>query len=135
MYILLYNRPSKDGYVITPNAGSAPILSAPASISESGFSQFNSFLRRSSAAFIGDVSRVRQGNLIGSSISEEPLDLTSANDEHNVSNTEMTRASIQPGVNIFQKEGLKCRGNLLNTVNGSFTAATRGGLLSPPTYK
>ena len=43
---------------------------------------------------------------------------------------EMTSARIPSGTNIFQKEGLKARGNLLNTINGNFTAATRSGLLS-----
>ena len=63
------------------------------------------------------------------------MDLTSTDDGHNTANTEMKKAAIQPGVNMFQKEGLKCRGNLLNTVNGNFTAATRGGLLSSSTFK
>ena len=49
----------------------------------------------------------------------------------NAENAEMTSsARIPPGTNIFQKEGLKARGNLLNTINGNFTAATRSGLLS-----
>ena len=39
--------------------------SAPVSKPDGGNSQFNLFLRRSSAAFIGDFSHVKPGGIIG----------------------------------------------------------------------
>ena len=67
-----------------------------------------------------------------SSIPEENSDSMISDKDHGGSVSTMRRASIQPGVNIFQKEGMMSRGNLLSTVNGNFTAATRTGLLSNP---
>ena len=58
-------RPNTEVHSTISNPGNTQSLSAPGEISKSGFSQFNSFLRRSSAAFIGDVSHVRQGNRTG----------------------------------------------------------------------
>ena len=70
-----------------------------------------------------------------SSIPEENSDLMASDKDLSGSSSTMRRASIQAGVNIFQKEGMKSRGNLLSTVNGNFTAATRTGLLSNPRFQ
>ena len=58
-------RPNTEVQRTISDPGNTQTLSAPVEMSKSGFSQFNSFLRRSSAAFIGDVSRLRHGNLTG----------------------------------------------------------------------
>ena len=65
-----------------------------------------------------------------SSIPEESSETMSSDIGQNGASPGMRRGSLQPGANMFQKEGMKSRGNLLSTVNGNFTAATRSGLLS-----
>jgi len=121
--------PINEGAVIVPNAGKSVTTNTTTNKSGSGHSQFNSFLRRSSAAFIGDFRRGQPGNIMGSSISEEDSDLMSKETGQNIPNNEINRASILPGAKA-NSDAFKCRGNLLNTVNGNFTAATRTSLLS-----
>ena len=65
-----------------------------------------------------------------SSIPEETSDILPTGNDQNGPSSSMRRGSVQPGVNMFQKVDMKSRGNLLSTVNGNFTAATRNGLLS-----
>jgi len=121
---------NKDSGIATENQGLSGIQNATSNKSDNHNPKFNSFLRRSSAAFIGDLSRIKPGAINGSSIPEETSDILPTDNDQNGPSSSMRRASIQPGVNMFQKEGMKSRGNLLSTVNGNFTAATRNGLLS-----
>jgi len=130
---LLETLPSKMHIQGNDNALPAPTaINTNANKSEKPCPKFNSFLRRSSAAFIGDLGRIKPGSINGSSIPEETADSLTPDNDPNGSNSTMRRGSIQPGNNLFQKEGMKSRGNLLSTVNGNFTAATRSGLLSNP---
>jgi len=133
---LLETLPSKMQLTSNDNTIAAKItINTNANKSENQNPKFNSFLRRSSAAFIGDLGRIKPGAMNGSSIPEEHSDLMASDKDHSGSSSTMRRASIQAGVNIFQKEGMKSRGNLLSTVNGNFTAATRTGLLSNPRFQ
>lgn len=116
---------SKDNGIAAQNQGLSGIQNATSNKTDNHNPKFNSFLRRSSAAFIGDLSRIKPGAINGSSIPEETSDMMPADNDQNGSISNMRKAS-----NIFQKEGMKSRGNLLSTVNGNFTAATRTGLLS-----
>jgi len=130
---LLETLPSKMQLPSNDNAIAAKAtINANANKSDNQNPKFDSFLRRSSAAFIGDLRRIKPGDINGTSIPEEDSDTTLSGKDHNGSSSTMRRASIQPGVNMFQKEGMKSRGNLMSTVNGNFTAATRSGLLSNP---
>lgn len=117
--------PSKDNTIATPST-----INAKPNKSDNQNPKFNSFLRRSSAAFIGDLGRIKPGTFNGSSIPEESSETISSDIGQTGASPGMRRGSLQPGANMFQKEGMKSRGNLLSTVNGNFTAATRSGLLS-----
>jgi len=65
LIVLLLYRPINENAVIAPNTGKSVTTSATTNKSDSGNSKFNSFLRRSSAAFIGDFSRKQNGSRMG----------------------------------------------------------------------
>ena len=58
-------RQSKDNGIATQNQGLSGIQNTTSNKTDNHNPKFNSFLRRSSAAFIGDLSRIKPGAING----------------------------------------------------------------------